>query len=331
MISYLFRRLGLAALTLLAVVFFTFVIFFKLSPDPAVLICGQTCTPETIDQIRDQLGLNDPFMVQFLSFLAGLFVGRDYGSGAGAIHCSAPCLGYSFQNQANVSEMIAERIPVSITVALGAAVLWLITGITAGLISAIKQGSIWDKGAMMFALAGISLPNYFVALILQYVLVVQLEILPFPSEAHFFTDPLHWLQTYIMPWMVLALMYASMYARLTRANVLDTLGENFMRTARAKGLMSGLILRRHALRPSLTPIVTIFGMDVAALLGGALITETVFGLSGVGKLAYDAIGRNDQPVIMAVTLVAAFFVVISNIVVDLTYQYLDPRVRTKAA
>ena len=178
---------------------------------------------------------------------------------------------------------------------------------------------------------GISLPNYFVALVLQYILVVKLKILPFPSEAHFFADPGHWFATYIMPWMVLALMYASMYARLTRANVLDTLSENFLRTARAKGLAPGLILRRHALRPSLTPIVTIFGMDVATLLGGALITETVFGLSGVGKLAYDAIGQNDQPVIMAVTLLAAFFVVVSNIIVDLTYQFLDPRVRIKGA
>jgi peptide/nickel transport system permease protein len=331
MIMYLLRRIGLAAVTLLAVVFFTFLIFFKLSPDPAVLICGQTCTPETIDNIRRQLGLDRPFFVQFLSFLAGLFVGRNYGDGAGVIRCDAPCLGYSFQNQANVTDLIAERLPVSITVALGAAVLWLLSGIVAGLISAIKQGSIADKGAMTFALAGISLPNYFVALVLQYVLVVQLKILPFPSEAHFFDDPVHWLQTYIMPWMVLALMYASMYARLTRANVVDTLGENFMRTARAKGLPPALILRRHALRPSLTPIVTIFGMDVATLLGGALITETVFGLGGVGKLAYDAIGRNDQPVIMAVTLLAAFFVVVSNIIVDLTYQFLDPRVRVKPA
>ncbi len=331
MIVYLLRRIGLAAVTLLAVVFFTFLIFFKLSPDPAVLICGQTCTPETIDNIRAQLGLDRPFFVQFFSFLGGLFVGRNYGEGAGMIRCDAPCLGYSFQNQGAVTDLIAERLPVSVTVAVGAAVLWLLSGIVAGLISAIKQGSIWDKGAMMFALAGISLPNYFVALVLQYVLVVQLEILPFPSEAHFFDDPVHWLQTYIMPWMVLALMYAAMYARLTRANVVDTLGENFMRTARAKGLLPGLILRRHALRPSLTPIVTIFGMDVATLLGGALITETVFGLGGVGKLAYDAIGRNDQPVIMAVTLLAAFFVVVSNIIVDLTYQFLDPRVRVKAA
>jgi peptide/nickel transport system permease protein len=157
---------------------------------------------------------------------------------------------------------------------------------------------------------------------------VQLQILPFPSTPDFSDDPLAWFQSYIMPWSVLAFGYASMYARLTRANVLDTLGENFMRTARAKGLSPSIILRRHALRPSLTPIVTLFGMDFAGLLGGALITETVFGLNGVGKLAADSIGKNDQPVIMGVTLIAAFFVVFANVIVDLLYTALDPRVRT---
>lgn len=199
------------------------------------------------------------------------------------------------------------------------------------MISAIKAGTWWDKAAMMVALGGISLPNYFVALVLQYVLVVLLRILPFPHAVAFREDPLTWFQAYLMPWMVLALMYASMYARLTRSNMLDTLSEDFMRTARAKGLAPSLILRRHALRPSLTPVVTLFGMDFATLLGGALITETVFGLNGVGKLAYDAIGTNDQPVIMGVTLLAAFFVIIANIIVDLMYTVLDPRVRVRAS
>jgi peptide/nickel transport system permease protein len=162
---------------------------------------------------------------------------------------------------------------------------------------------------------------------LQYVLVVQLGILPFPSAVNVTQDPMRWFQSYLMPWMVLALVYASMYARLVRANVLDTLAENFMRTARAKGLGPWVVLRRHALRPSLTPVVTLFGMDFAGLLGGALITETVFGLNGVGKLASDSITRNDQPVIMGVTLLAAFLVVIGNVVVDLAYTALDPRVR----
>ncbi|MBG6238924.1 peptide/nickel transport system permease protein [Mycetocola sp. CAN_C7] len=330
MVSYLARRILAAAGILVLISLFTYAIFFLLSPDPAVQICGKTCTPDRIDQIRSQLGLDQPFWAQYWQFLQGIVIGRSYGDGAGAIACAAPCLGFSFQTNESVTDMITARLPVSVTVAVGAAVLWLLVGIAGGLLSAVKQGTWWDKGAMMVALGGISLPNYFVALLLQYVLVVQLQILPFPRAVAFGDDPVAWFQSYLMPWMVLAFGYASMYARMVRANVLDTLDENFMRTARAKGLAAPLILRRHALRPSLTPIVTLFGMDFAGLLGGALITETVFGLNGVGKLAADSIGKNDQPVIMGVTLLAALFVVVGNVVVDILYTVLDPRVRIKS-
>ncbi len=326
--SYIARRLLWALLTLLAVTFFTFLVFFALSPDPAVAICGQTCTPEAIATIQHQLGIDQPFLVQFGTFLQGIFVGRHYGDGASMIACEAPCIGHSFQNGQDVLTMIFSRLPVSITLALGAAVLWLVFGITLGLVSALRAGTGWDRASMVVALAGVALPNYFLALVLQYVLVVQLQVLPFPSSVGFSEDPQLWFQSYLMPWIVLAFLYVALYARLTRTNVLDTLNENFMRTARAKGLAPSLILRRHALRPSLTPLVTLFGMDIATLLGGALITETVFGLNGVGKLAFDAVASNDQPVIMGVTLFAAFFVVIANIVVDLTYRFLDPRLRT---
>jgi peptide/nickel transport system permease protein len=170
---------------------------------------------------------------------------------------------------------------------------------------------VWDRAAMAGALTGISVPISFAALLLQYVLVVQLQIRPFPQSVPFSEDPVAWLQSYIMPWLVLALGYASVYARIVRANVIDTLQEDYLRTARAKGLSAGLVIRRHALRPSLTPVVTLFGMDFAGLLGGAVITETVFGLNGVGKLA-------------------AAFVVVGNVVVDVLYTVLDPRVRITA-
>lgn len=327
MIGYVAKRALAAMVTMLFVAFFTHIIFFVLSPDPAVQICGQTCTPERIDQIRDQFGLDEPFFQQFLVFLAALFFGRTYGVGASAVECAAPCLGHSFQSGQDVTTMILDRLPVTLTLGIGAAILWLTFGVVAGVLSALKAGTWVDKAFMAGAMAGISLPNYFVALLLQFILVVQLKLLPFPSEVAFFEDPWRWFQAYIMPWTVLAIMFAAMYTRLTRANVLDTLGENYIRTARAKGLSEALVVGRHALRPSLAPIVTMFGMDVATLLGGALITESVFGLNGVGKLAYDAIGTNDQPVIMGVTLVAAFFVVIANVVVDLLYTVLDPRVK----
>ncbi|MEU7857727.1 ABC transporter permease [Nonomuraea sp. NPDC049141] len=330
MARYLAGRVAGIVLILFLVCLFTFVIFFTLQPDPAVMICGKTCTPERIDQIHEVLGLDRPFFAQFWTFLIGIFAGRDYGSGANLVHCAAPCLGYSFQTNQSVWEMVVDRLPVSATVAIGAAVLWLLVGIVAGLVSAVKEGTWWDRAAMGLALGGSSIPNYVLALALQYVLVVWLQILPFPSAVAFSDGPLLWFQSYLMPWVVLATGYACLYARLTRANVIDTLAENFMRTARAKGLSPALTLRRHALRPALTPIATIFGMDFAALLGGALITETVFGLNGVGKMAADSIAKNDQPVIMAVTLLAAFFVVVGNVVVDLVYTRLDPRVRITA-
>lgn len=327
---YILKRLLAAVLVLFAVVVFTFAIFFWLSPDPAASICGQTCSPERIQAIRDMLGLNDPLYVQFVTFFTGIFVGRTYGSGASAIECAAPCIGYSFQSRQPVIEMIIDRLPVTATLAIGAAILWVLSGVAAGVISAIKAGSWWDKGAMAFALASVALPNYFVALILQYVLVVQLQILPFPMAVPFADDPVRWFQAYLMPWIVLALMYAAMYARLTRANMVDTLSQHFVRTARAKGLAPAPLLFRHSLRPTMTPVVTLLGMDFAALLGGALITETVFGLNGVGKMARDAISTNDQPVIMGVTLLAGAAVVVMNIIVDLLYPLLDPRVRGRA-
>jgi peptide/nickel transport system permease protein len=330
MIRYLSGRLLAAVGILIAICFFTFAIFFWLSPDPAVAVCGKTCTPARIAEIRRALDLGHPLFVQFWDFLVGIFTGRDYGSGADRVHCPAPCLGYSFQTSQNVWQMITARLPVSVTVAVGAAVLWLVVGVSMGVISGIKQGSWWDRAAMVLSLGGASVPSYVLALVLQYVLVVRLHVLPFPSSVGFAADPVLWFDSYLMPWIVLAAGYACLYARLTRANVIDTLAENFMRTARAKGLGPLLILRRHALRPALTPIATIFGMDFAWLLGGALIVETVFGLPGVGQLASQSIASNDQPVIMAVTLLAGVFVVLGNLVVDILYTFLDPRVRIAA-
>ncbi|WP_305787150.1 ABC transporter permease [Symbioplanes lichenis] len=327
MTRYVVHRVAGMLLVLFLVCLFTYIIFFVLSPDPAVQICGKNCTPDRIDQIRANLGLDQPFLTQFLQFLQGLFVGRDYGSGASVVHCPAPCLGYSFQTSQIVTDMIMQRLPVTAVVAIGAAVLWLLAGVIGGLISAVREGKFADRFIAGLTLGGMSIPNYVLALALQYVFVVKLQWLPFPQAVPFADDPAQWFLNFILPWTVLAIGYASSYTRLTRANVLDTLGENFVRTAKAKGLRPDLVWRRHALRPALTPIVTIAGMDFAGLLGGALITETVFGINGVGKLAADSITKNDQPVIMAVTLLAAFFVVVGNMAVDLLYSAIDPRVR----
>jgi peptide/nickel transport system permease protein len=331
LIRFLANRLLGMAVVLFLVCLFTFVIFFVLSPDPAVQICGKNCDPDTIERLRGNLGLDDPFWTQFWTFLSGLFVGRTYGTGPNAIDCAAPCLGYSFQTSQSVFDMIAQRLPVSATVAIGAATLWLLVGVGAGLLSAVREGKFTDRFITGLTLTGMSIPNYVLALSLQFLLVVSLGWLPFPHAVAFSDDPVTWFSNYLMPWIVLSIGASAVYTRLTRANVIETLQENYVRTARAKGLRPGLVWRRHALRPALTPIVTIFGMDFAGLLGGALITETVFGLNGIGKMAADSITKNDQPVIMGVTLLAAFLVVVGNMVVDLLYTTIDPRVRVGSA
>ncbi|WMY78456.1 ABC transporter permease [Citricoccus sp. I39-566] len=322
------RRLGLAVITLFLVTVFTYAIFFWLSPDPAVQICGQTCTPERIETIRVQLGVDRPFPEQLWTFIAGLFVGRSMESGTSVIECVAPCLGYSFQTGQQVTTMLVNRFPTTLTLAIGACILWLVSGVLLGIVAALRRHTWLDGTIRLGALVGIALPNYFVALLLQYIFVVQLGVLPFPQNVAFGQSPSLWFNSYLLAWIVLAMMYAAMYTRITRANVIETMSENYVRTARAKGLSQRVVIGKHALRPALTPLVTLTGMDFAALLGGALITETVFGLNGIGKMARDAISTNDQPVIMGFTLVAAAFVVIANLVIDLLYSVLDPRVRT---
>ncbi|MDH6127329.1 ABC transporter permease [Kitasatospora sp. GP82] len=327
MILYLLRRLAVTAAILVVICAASFAIFYLMPADPAQGACGKACSPERIAEIRATLGLNRPLPVQFWDYLVGIVSGRTYGTGAQAVNCPFPCLGFSFQTDQPVWPMLTSRLPVSISIALGAAVLWLAVGVAAGVVSALRRGSLWDRAAMTAALGGVSLPIYFTALVLQYLLVVKLNVLPYPRVVPVTQDPAGWAQSMVMPWITLAMLYAGVYARITRGEMLDSLGQNYVRTARAKGLPEVTVVRRHALRPALMPIVTIFGMDLGALLGGALITESVFGLPGVGKLAADAIAGADQPVILGVTLFAAAFVVLANLAVDLVYAVLDPRVR----
>lgn len=330
MIYYTAKRLAAALLILLVICALTFVIFYVTPADPAQGACGKACTPERLSQIRHLLGIDRPLWSQFFSYVHGIFAGRTYGTGPDAVRCPFPCLGFSFQNDQPVASQLAERLPVSVSIALGAAVLWLVVGVGAGVVSALKAGTWWDRAAMVGALGGLSLPIYFTGLALQFLLVTKLGWLPYPTGVSITDDPAGWFQSMLMPWITLATLYAGLYARITRGEVLENLERDFVRTARAKGLPERTVIRRHAIRPGLTPIATIFGMDLGALLGGALITETVFGLPGVGKLAADAIAGGDQPVILGVTLLVAGFIVVANVAVDLLYAALDPRVRTGA-
>ncbi len=324
---YIVRRLIGVFVILLAISAITFSVFFLMPADPAVLACGRACTPERIEIINHKLGLDKPVPEQYGLYLKGLVAGRDYGEGTQVSHCPAPCFGFSFKNDEPVWELIKDRFPVTLSIALGAAALWLLIGVSTGILSALKRGSAFDRAAMTLALAGVSLPVYFTGLLAMFFLSYLWQVLPFPGYVPLREDPLAWAQNLLMPWFVLAFLYAALYARMTRANMLETMGEDYIRTARAKGLAESRVIGRHGLRAALTPIVTIFGLDLGALLGGAILTESVFGMPGMGQLLLLALGNIDLPIIVGITLVAAFFIVMANLIVDILYVVVDPKVR----
>lgn len=324
MIIYLSKRLAAAAGILLVICAVTFVIFYVVPSDPALQACGKTCTPERVAEVRAQMGLDQPIWEQFGVYVVGIFAGRTLAAG---VECGFPCFGFSYQNSLPVWDLLVDRLGTSVSLAIGAAVLWLIVGLTVGVISALRQGTTLDRSLMIATLTSASLPVYFVAMLLLLFVVRVTEILPYPAYVELAEDPAAWASNLILPWVTLAALYAAMYARLSRAQMIETMAEPYIRTARAKGLPERTVVVKHGMRAAMTPIVTIFGMDLGGLLAGAMITETVFGLPGIGRLAYDGIVKSDQPVILGTTLLAAFFIVLANLAVDLVYAVIDPRVR----
>ena len=312
---------------LLLLTLVVFLLFSVLPTDPARLTCGKACTPEIIEANRHRLGLDLPVWQQYWEFLKGIFVGRTYGSGTQTFECSAPCLGYSFKRGEEVTVLIKDRFPATMWLAIGAFVLWITIGISVGIYSALRRGKWQDKTVMSISLIGYSLPSFFIGLILLFFVVLKLQLLPYPSYVPPWENPVQFLQTMILPWIVLAILYAAFYMRLTRNQMLDTLGEDYIRTARAKGLPERVVIRKHALRAGLTPIVTAAGLDLAGLLGGAIITEAIFSLPGLGALAISSVVDADLPVIVGITLVTATFIIVANLIVDLLYAVIDPRVR----
>ncbi|MFF1905457.1 ABC transporter permease [Kitasatospora sp. NPDC058218] len=327
MIIYLGRRLIGVAGILLAICAITFTIFYLLPNDPAAAACGKTCSPERLAAVKVAMGLDQPIWSQFGSYLAGIFAGRDYGSGPSAVHCGFPCLGYSYEYGLPVWDLLADRLPVSVSLAFGAAVLWLGLGLGAGVTSALRKGSVTDRVLTVLSVGAASLPVYFTSIMLIWGIVRSAGLLPYPSYHALTEDPFGWASNLLLPWIALALLYAATYARQSRNSMIETMAEPYIRTARAKGLPALTVTVKHGLRSGMTPILTIFGIDLGGLLAGAVITESIFGLPGVGRLFYDGLIRSDQPVILGVTLLAAFFIVAANLLVDLLYAVVDPRVR----
>jgi len=334
-ITFIVRRLLGAALMLLVVSMVTFAVFFlvprlagQTTDQLATQYVGRNPSPTQIHAMEVKLGLDQPIYVQYGRFLKGIVAGADYNDGPDVTHCPAPCFGYSFKNQQPVWPQMLSALPVTGSLALGAAVLWLVTGVGIGVLSALKRGSIFDRSAMSVALAGVSLPIFFTALLS---LAIFRDSVPlFPDAGNFIPfseSPGRWAEALVLPWVTLAFLYAALYARLTRAGMLETMNEDFIRTARAKGLSERKVVVKHGLRATLTPIVTIFGLDLGLLVGGAILTETAFSLPGLGRFAVNAITNQDLPEILGVTLLAGFFVVIANLIVDVLYAVVDPRVR----
>jgi peptide/nickel transport system permease protein len=321
MARYLLRRSLFLILVLFVVSMITFLVFVKLpASDPARRASGKRTTPEAIAAAREAFGLDRPVWVQYSRFAQGLvpwpglFLNED--------------VYFSYANFVPVKEEIFKRLPVTVTLAIGAAVCWLSIGIPIGILSAVRRRSIADRAAMVFALFGVSAPVFWLAYVFLYVFWFKLQWVPssgIPIGASVWEAIVQ--GRFILPWIVVSLTYAAFYARMVRGNLVETMGEDYIRTARAKGLSERRVVYRHGLRAALTPIVTMFGIDLASLLGGVFITETVFNLPGVGQYAVRSIFTNDFPSVMGVTIFGAFFIAVANLVVDVAYAYVDPRVR----
>jgi peptide/nickel transport system permease protein len=319
---YLIRRTLFMVLVLFIVSLITFLIFVKLpAADPARRAVGRATSPENVEAARKAFGLDKPIWVQYGRFAKGLipwpglFLDED--------------VYYSYSNFVPVKEELFGRLPVTIALAVGAAGVWMLIGIPIGIISAVRRRSLLDRASMVFALFGVSAPVFWLAYLFLYLFWFKLHWAPGSGLGPIGTTVLEAVAKgrFVLPWLVLSLTFAAFYARMVRGNLIETMGEDYIRTARAKGLSEKRVVYKHGLRAALTPVVTMFGLDLAGLLGGAFITETVFNLPGIGQYAVHAIFNNDFPSVMGVTIFGAFFIALANLLVDVAYAFLDPRVR----
>lgn len=318
MTRYVIRRILWGVLLLIAVAALTFVLFRILpTAEPARLLGGRDASPKAIADIRASRGLNKPLIDQFWLYMRELFL---HGN-----------LGYSYYSGASVRSLIFNRLPATLSLTIGAAIVWLAIGLPIGILSAVRRRSRSDRATMGAALLFISAPEYWLGLIALYLFAADIgQIHIFPGAGAYTgltADPTKWFTSLVLPWLVLAAGFAAIYARVMRGSLIDTMGQDFVRTARAKGLSERRVVLRHGVRAAIGPIATMFALDVGVLLGGAILVETVFQIPGVGRLNYEAITHADFPIIQGTVLLAAAFIIVANIVVDIAYAYLDPRVR----
>ncbi len=318
MLTYILRRIGWSILLLFVVSAVTFLIFYELpSANPAVIRAGRNPDPDLVRAITKQYGLDKPWPVQFLKYMKGILFHFDFG--------------HSYQNNVDVRQEIFSRMPATISLAVGGAFIWLITGIPIGILSAVKQGKLVERLTMGLALVGISAPVYWLGLVSTYLFSKDIGVVHIFNATGNYVDPWdnfgQWFSSLLLPWMVLAVSFAAIYARFMRSNLIDVLDEDYIRTARAKGLTERRVIFRHGIRSAITPIVTIFGLDLGILFGGAILTETVFNIPGIGRVAFEAIQKSDIPIVQGTVLIGALAIIVFNLVVDILYAFLDPRVR----
>lgn len=318
-----------AFFTILAVSAVVFLIFSFLPFDPAALTCGQRCTKSIVEANRIRLGLDKPVLEQYWLFISGIVMGRTYGAGSAAFSCPAPSFGYSFNENACVTNMITEALPITIQLAVGALILWLAVGLGLGIVAAKFKNRWPDTSSSVFVLLATSLPTFVTGLALLIWVTIKWKLVPLSLNGYtsFFENPYKYFQYFILPWITLAIAYAALYTRFTRAALLETLGEDYIRTARAKGVGESVVFFKHTFRAVLAPIITLAGLDFAGLIGGAIITETIFNLPGLGRLTLRSVYEFDLPVVLATTILAAVVVIVMNLIVDMLYAVLDPRVR----
>ncbi|MEE1813091.1 ABC transporter permease [Streptomyces sp. BE133] len=323
---FLLRRLGGALFVLLALSIVVYAAFYVAPGNVAQIACGPRCSPAQVAQVSGQLHLGDPLYMQYAHFLQGLFVGRDYSTGTGVLHCQAPCLGLSYQSDQQVTELILAKLPATASLAVGAFVLWMLLGVGTGLLSVWRRGRLTERILTGITLAGMATPVFVIGLLLIIILVTALQILPFPDYVPLTENPEQWAWNLLLPWISLALVSAAPYARMTRASMLETLAEDHVRTFRAYGVSERALVGRHALRGALAPVIALGALDIGSMLGGAVLTESLFGIPGVGRELVDAVKHVDLPVVVGLVLVTGFFVVLANAVADILQAMADRRV-----
>ncbi|MEV6268711.1 ABC transporter permease [Kribbella sp. NPDC051936] len=326
LVWFVTRRLAAALIVMLALSLAVYLIFYAIPADPAHLACGKPCTPDRLEQARHFMQLDQSTLQQYLNFLKGIVAGRTFGDGAAAVQCNAPCFGYSFPLARPVTTLIFDRLPVTASIALGAAVLWLLLGVSLGVIAALNRGRLADRLAIGVALLGVSTPSFLLGLLAILVFGFWLNMVPVSGYVPLTESPVDWAWHLITPWIVLAILSAASYIRLTRSQMLEELNLDYITTARAKGAGEARVVLTHGLRGVLVPVVTLFGLDLGALLGGAILTEKVFSMQGLGDLLITAVGQLDVAVVVGVTLFSAFLIILANLVVDIVHGVLDPRV-----